>query len=227
MHYLWLCPICLGLAAWFIAVERSERFVEADVIKGAASLVFVLLGWLGSWRVSKNADPTYVRLIVSGLAIGAVADVILNLRYVFEGARGKLAFLAGILVFLAGHIAYLMAVARRCVALPVCVGLGVAATVALMWWILQRIEAAMAFKVFGVFYIGAITIMNCVAVGALIANPGAHALMFVAGAVLFLLSDIILILNTFGPQKRFTWRIANLMLYYVGQLLIALSLLLL
>lgn len=224
MQYLWLCPVCLVLAAIFIWVEKSERYVAADAIKGAASLVFVVLGLLSASLASDAADPAYVSLILVGLVIGAVADVVLNLRYVFEGSKGKAAFLAGILVFLAGHVAYLLAVARHCSMLPLFVGIGLVLTGALMMWIFGRIEAAPAFKIFGVFYIGAITVMNCVAIGALISNPSAHAAMFVCGALLFLLSDIILILNTFGPESRFTWRVSNLMLYYVGQLLIALSL---
>ncbi len=224
MQYLWLCPICLVLAVIFIFVEKAEKFIEADAIKGFASFTFVILGWLSSTRASASADPAYVWLIVAGLAVGAVADVILNMRHIFEGAKGKIAFLGGIVVFMIGHLLYLMAVARVCQMLWLFVAIGLVLTGALMMWILQHIEAAMAFKVFGVFYIGAIVIMNCVAMGALIANPSHHALMFVAGALLFLVSDIILILNTFGPTDRFTWRVSNLMLYYVGQLLIALSL---
>ena len=41
---------------------------------------------------------------------------------------------------------------------------------------------------------------------------------------LFLISDIVLILNTFGPETKTSLRITNIVLYYIGQLLIALSL---
>ena len=44
------------------------------------------------------------------------------------------------------------------------------------------------------------------------------------GALLFLVSDVVLILNTFGAESRRSLRITNIALYYVGQLLIALSL---
>lgn len=211
MQYLWICPVCLGLAAWFIMVERAERYVMADVIKGAASVCFVLLGILGMLRSGDASNIEYLVTICVGLVIGAVADVVLNLRYVFEGAKGRAAFLVGILVFLLGHVAYLVALLRRCAMPYLYMGIGLVLTGALMYWILQRIEAALAFKVFGVFYIGAITVMNCVAVGALLTQPSAHAAMFVAGALLFLASDVILILNTFGPTQRFTWRVSNLM----------------
>ena len=44
------------------------------------------------------------------------------------------------------------------------------------------------------------------------------------GAMFFLISDIVLILNTFGKNPKFRNRIINLSMYYIGQLLIAFSL---
>ncbi|MBQ9153803.1 MAG: hypothetical protein IJ130_08305 [Solobacterium sp.] len=55
--------------------------------------------------------------------------------------------------------------------------------------------------------------------------PSLFTGIFFAGALLFLISDIVLILNTFGPESRFSLRITNLTLYYIGQILIAVSLL--
>ena len=64
-----------------------------------------------------------------------------------------------------------------------------------------------------------------------VALKGAASLCFVIlgilgsrGAAFFLVSDIILILNTFGGDPQFKRRMLNLMLYYIGQILIALSL---
>lgn len=221
MHYLYLVPICLALAAVFIFVEKLEHYLVADVIKGVASAFFVLLGFLGT--LSGNA-PEVARLILLGLILGAVADVLLNLRYVYEGSKAQLAFLAGILVFLAGHLAYLGAVVPFCPALPFVLVVGVILTAVLMYWIFGRIEAKMVFKVFGVFYVGAIVMLNCVAGCVLAASPSFHWFVFLMGTLLFLISDVILIINNFGPKASFTLRVSNLMLYYVGQLLIALSL---
>jgi uncharacterized membrane protein YhhN len=82
----------------------------------------------------------------------------------------------------------------------------------------------MAFKVFGVIYIGAIVLLNCTALINLVTAPSTFTLIFSSGALLFLVSDIVLILNTFGSEKRFSLRITNLVLYYIGQIMIALSL---
>ena len=93
-----------------------------------------------------------------------------------------------------------------------------------MVWIFGRITAKTAFKVFGVVYIGAVVLLNTVGVGNLIDAPSAFTAVFAAGALLFLVSDVVLILNTFGKESRQSLRVVNIGLYYVGQLLIALSL---
>ena len=221
MSYLYLCPICLVIAAVFIAIEKMGMYLVADVIKGVASAFFVALGILSALMCN---DPEHARMVVVGLVLGMVADVLLNLRYVYEGSKAKVAFLTGILVFLGGHVCYIIACLRFCAWPVAATVLGVALAAALLWWIFANVEAQVAFKVFGVFYIGAITVLNCVVLMALIADPSQHWLMFFAGTLLFLVSDVILILNTFGPRQSFVMRVSNLMLYYVGQLLIALCL---
>ena len=213
-----LIPLCLCLAAVFLWQESKKNYVPAVILKGLASACFVVLGFL-----LKSSSRT-AELIVAGLLLGCVADVLLNLRYVFE-KKGQLIFLVGILVFLSGHVLYLIAILAGAKHWLPCVLAGTVLTALLMWWIFQRITAKKAFKIFGVVYIGAIMLLNCVAIGNLIAAPSAFTALFAAGAVLFLISDIVLILNTFGKETKQSLRVTNISLYYLGQLLIALSLL--
>ena len=212
-----LAAACLTLAAVFLYQEKEKKYVPAVVLKGLASLCFVILGLLLS------PGTHTAKLIVTGLVLGCIADVMLNLRFVFE-KKGKLIFLAGILVFLAGHIFYLAAALPLSESPIVCLIAGAVLTALLMRWIFRRITAQKAFKIFGVFYIGAIVLLNCVAIGNLIAVPSAFTALFAAGGVFFLVSDIVLILNTFGAETKQSLRVTNIALYYIGQLLIALSL---
>lgn len=221
LEYLYLFPICLGIAAVFIVVEKLEKYLVADVIKGVASAFFVVLGLLG---LRFTNDMSFARWVLAGLVLGMIADVLLNLRYVYEGTKSQLAFMSGILVFLLGHIAYIVACLPYCRVLPFAICVGIVLAAALLYWIFKHIEAKLAFKVFGVFYIGVICILNCIALTVLFSVPNGHWLLFFTGTLLFLVSDVILILNTFGPKKSFVMRVSNLMLYYVGQLLIAASL---
>ena len=214
-----LCFLCAVLAGVFLYVESRKRYVPAVILKGLASLCFVGIGLLCS-----PGTPA-AKLIVCGLVIGCIADVLLNLRMVFS-EKGQLIFLVGILVFLTGHILYLAAVMRTSSCLAVCIAAGIVLTALLMIWIFKRITAKTAFKVFGIVYIGAIMLLNCIAVGNLITDPSAFTAVFAAGAALFLISDIVLILNTFGGEFRQSLRNTNISLYYAGQILIAFSLLL-
>ncbi len=210
--------LCLCLAALFMWTEKKENYMGAAILKGLASLCFVFVG------VMAGNGGQLAKLIVTGLLLGCVADVLLNLRWVFP-KKGQLIFLVGILVFLGGHVVYLAAVLPMADNWAVCVVVGVVLTALLMKWIFSKITAKKAFKIFGVFYLGAIMLLNCVAVSNLMTAPSAFTGLFAAGALLFLISDIVLILNTFGPKSEFSLRVTNLSLYYIGQLLIAWSML--
>lgn len=218
-----LTILCLLVMSIFIYEEGKENFSLAVILKGCASLLFVLLGFVCS-KVYANTE--FCKLVRIGLILGFVADVLLNLRFVFK-KNGKIVFLVGILVFLSGHILYLCALIPTVnnVIIPLIAGIVLSAL--LLKWIFTKIEAQKAFKIFGVFYIGAIVIMNCFAVANLVQDfSNTRYIVFTIGALLFLASDIVLILNTFGKQTKTSLRITNLVLYYLGQILIAYSMML-
>ena len=220
---LYLFPVlCIAFLLVFMYLEWKKQYVPAVCLKGTASVCFVLFGVFCS---RSCPDSVFARQIITGLVLGMIADILLNLRYVFK-KNGQTIFLAGILVFLSGHIAYLAALVPSCPNLAACLIAGAVLTAAALYLIFKKITAKPAFKIFGVFYIGAIMIMTCVAAGRLIANPSAHAAVFLLGALSFLVSDIVLILNTFGKTTKQSLRVLNLSLYYLGQLLIGLSLML-
>ena len=212
-----LVILCAVLAGIFLKKESEKQYVTAVILKGLASLCFVIIGIM--------CDPgnQVSKLIAIGLIIGMIADVLLNLRMVFE-KKGQLIFLVGILVFLTGHIMYLAAVLPLCPSKLTCIIICLVLTTLLMIWIFGRITAKPAFKIFGVVYIGAIMLLNVVAIANVISAHSPFNAVFAAGAVLFLLSDIVLILNTFGSEFRQSLRNTNISLYYAGQLLIAFSL---
>lgn len=216
-HLAWLgilCQIC------FIIVEHKEQYRKAVTLKGCAAIVFCIIGFcfLGTAR-----NQSFARLICMGLCFGALGDVLLNLRFVFPKIGQKI-FLAGVAAFLTGHILYLAALIPLSETLVPCLIAGVIAAAALLTWIFKTLTVKLAFKIFGILYIGAIVLMTAVAIGNVITAPTTAAWMHAVGAVLFTLSDIVLIFNTFGPEQKFSMRITNLSVYYLGQLCIAFSL---
>lgn len=205
----------------FIKEEHDENWVRADLLKGTASLMFVLIGLMGFLKLPTSG---YFLFVYLGLVFGALGDLLLNLRYVYP-ANGQKIFLGGILVFLIGHIFYLVAQLPLCPKKLPAVLLGCVLTAVTLFLVFRVIEAKPAFKIFGVFYLGAIIILTVVSVWNFFTYPNVPTALFALGTILFTASDIILILNTFGGEQTYKRRIANLSLYYAGQLLIAFSLL--
>lgn len=215
-----LCILGAIIQGIFIMVEHKEKYVPAVCLKGSASIAFVIIGII-AFKVA--TDTSFAKLVLIGLIFGALGDILLNLRFVFEKAGQKI-FLIGIAAFLTGHILYLAALIPQCQSLALCIIIGALIAAAILAYIFKTMEVKKAFKIFGIFYLGAVIIMTSIAIGNLIAAPAAATWLYAIGAVLFTISDIVLIFNTFSGTTKFSLRITNLSLYYIGQLLIATSL---
>ena len=216
-----LVVIGFVLQILFIKVEHEEKYVLADVLKGSASLMFVIIGYLAYTRVNNPFN----KLFFYGLIFGMIGDILLNLRFVFK-KNGQKIFLAGILAFLIGHILYLLALLPQARApwLYYFAAAGALVAAGLLIYIFKTMDVKLAFKIFGVFYLGAVFIMSAIAIGIAIFIPNTRSLVYAIGAVLFTASDVVLIFNTFSGVTKFSMRITNLLLYYMGQILIAVSL---
>lgn len=216
----------------FIGVEHQEKYVPAVILKGSASVMFVLVGILAYTELlSKfnvvsyltDADESFGCKILAGLIFGLLGDVCLNLRFVFK-KNGQKIFLVGIFFFLVGHILYLVALVPRSENFLICAIIGAVLAAGLLIYFFKTMEVKLSFKIFGIVYLGAVIIMTTTAIGIMISTGFAGcAVMYAIGAVLFTASDIVLIFNTFSGVTKFPLRITNLSLYYLGQLLIGFS----
>ena len=215
-----LMLIGVVLQALFIKTEHEKKYVAADILKGLASLMFVLIGW----NAYQSVNNPFNRLFLIGLIFGMIGDILLNLRYVFE-KQGQKIFLAGILAFLIGHVMYLAALLdqARYAWVWYFIVAGALAAAGLLAYIFKTMEVKKAFKIFGVFYLGAVFIMTAIAIGIAVFLPLKRAFIYCIGAILFTASDVVLIFNTFSGVTKFSMRIMNLTLYYIGQVLIAVS----
>lgn len=213
---------CIIQAA-FICTEYAKRYLAALILKGLASLLFVTLGIA---CFSAASDAVFGWLVMAGLVFGMAGDVLLNLRKIAQKSGDKI-FSAGIAAFLIGHLLYSAALLSRgadalLVAVPLCALLSGVLTP----FVLRRIDVEGKLKMFGIVYVTVVLFMTSCAAGLLIIKPFDYGhLLFTAGAVLFTLSDVILIFDLFGRKKRRAMRAFNLSTYYAGQVLIALSLL--
>lgn len=218
-----LCVVGLLVDIWFIKTEYAGKMVNATVLKGAASLFFVLLGFV---CYAANT-ASFGKLIVIGLVLGLVGDVLLNLRNVFEGRKSMLVFALGILAFLSGHFLYIAALIRlKADIVAWAAVLTVIISVLAIPPLMRRITApSMGLKIFGyVYLVVVIAMFSCAAM--LLVKLGASALtvLFAVGALLFMVSDFIMIYYSFGKKIK-PLRAINLLSYYAGQLLIAITIL--
>jgi len=211
--------------AGFIMLEYRKRWLPALLTKGAASLLFLLIGILA---LRMAADPAYARLVLIGLLFGCIGDVCLNLRHLC-GSRAKLVFMIGIAACLIGHFCYIWAMTARMpdslfYALPACAIL----SVVVIRFVLRRIQVSGALRTFGIGYLVIVLFMACQAAALFILEPVSAAYrLFALGGLLFAASDVLLVLNQFGKRAYPAFRALNLSLYYAGQLCIAFTIVLL
>ncbi len=207
--------------AVFIMLEHKKKFLAALLCKSAASLAFVISGLLA---LKFSTLPLYARLVLFGLALGAIGDICLNLRFVVS-SRAKPIFLAGIAAFLLGHIAYLIALATRAPsALLYALPAAAVAAVLILRFVLARVDATGTIRIFGIVYLCIVILMAACALALFVLepqNPGGA--LFAVGGLLFAASDVLLILNQFGKCPYPAFRALNLSLYYLGQVCIALT----
>jgi len=224
MLYIWLALIILGvmLEIVFILKESEGRLGVATFFKGLASLMFVALGIFNYMEVvSYNIGIP----IIIGLILGIIGDVLLNLRFMLKKEASTIIFGIGITVFLAGHLMYIIALIAS------------SAEIIIMALVLTAILSAIAIptqlklltikskgiKTVGVIYYVVVIAMFCTAISFPIINGiSLFSCVFILGALLFLISDTLMIYYTFGKKTRFL-RVANLMLYYIAQVMIAMS----
>jgi uncharacterized membrane protein YhhN len=201
------CLIVFALGGLLVC-EAQERRLGAFWFKSGASLGFVVLGL----AMGALTHGTAARVLLLGLALAALGDVALALH-------GNRSFLVGLLFFLAGHVAYVVAFALLA---PVATWLSFAmvvpmvATTAAYVWLAPRLGSM---RVPVLAYMATITVM---VIGALAVSRagGQQAPRLLAGAVLFYLSDLSVARDRF-VKRQFVNRAWGLPAYYAAQILIA------
>jgi len=207
--------VCALALAGLLISERSSSTRGRYATKPLASLAFIVLAMA---RGALTAEG-YGLWIVLGLVLGAVGDVAL----MFPSDR---AFLGGLVAFLLGHLAYVLAfatvtpIAGWVTPGALAVVLGASLVLRWLWPHLDEMRVPV------IVYVIVITTM---AVGAVAAPTSARRLLddgqatlLTLGALLFFASDIAVARDKF-VAKGFANRAWGLPAYYGGQCLLAWS----
>ncbi len=205
--YVWVLLLALGVAAavdWR-AVASGKRDVEG-LAKPAYLVLLILLAWL------LRADTVdYGRFLLAGLVLSLIGDVLL-----LESSTRR--FLGGLSAFLAAHLCYLAAFRRVPGDGPAWVpmlalAVGALVVIGMRVWPIVRRETREGWPVLGYAVV--------VATMAVLAWATGHVVLGL-GATLFAVSDALI---GYGRYERELphGRLAVMVTYHVGQLLIVLG----
>ena len=194
------------LVGALLYVVRGKRHRLEWVIKPLAALTFI-----GAGVASGATSTTWGTIMLVGLVLAAGGDVLLI-------PKGKRTFLAGLVSFLLGHVAYAIAFGVRGLDL---LWTGVAAVVVVaigipvLRWLWPHVDGPMRGPVAA--YVLVITAMVAVAAGTVGAHGDPRILI---GAFGFYLSDLAVARDKF-VAPGFSNRAWGLPLYFFSQLLLA------
>ncbi len=210
----------------FAHTECQKDYKSALAIKSMASFSFLAVGITA---VCFAKDITISSLILVGLILGALGDVLLNIRFVVKNNSQKV-FLLGTISFLLGHIFYIASLLVYAYnndpeSLYGAVINAVLITFIVGLLICTQLKVKKQLKIFGIIYVLIVSLFMCNAIYNLIVVKSLFSLLTSIGAVLFFASDVTLIFNSFGPKPKIRLRWTNLLLYFVGQILIGFAIL--
>ena len=213
--------ICAVAVGFLLVGEYCKHKLLRAIAKTIASLAFVLGAGMSRAFQDPSCDPVgwddYSHTILIGLVLGMVGDIALL-------GKSSRAFLVGLVAFLLGHIAYVVAFAQLAppdtwlhpyAIAPVAVG---GTALYLLWPRLGEMRVPVI-----VYVITIVTMMAAaIAVARVTALPDQVRALVVIGAGLFFASDLAVARDKFVGAS-FTNRAWGLPTYYAGQLLIAWS----
>ena len=221
MTFTAIIAIGFAIDIAFIITDYMKKYIPAVILKTLASLVFVYLGV----RCGMTAGGgTYAHLIITGLALGCAGDFFLNLRFV-SSKYDELCLKTGTAFFFAGHAVYIAATATAgssvyIAALP----LSLVLCLTIITILLRKIEVKKELKPLGIIYFIIMISTFSFAAGLLIMTGATEfTALLAAGAFIFMISDILYILTQFGKIRRSWYNAANLITYYIAQIMIAMT----
>ncbi|MGN1201262.1 MAG: lysoplasmalogenase family protein [Candidatus Caccovivens sp.] len=215
---------CL-LFCWF---RTKTANVYSLVLKTMSSICFILCA---VFAVKTVGSSSVNLLIVTGLVMGLIGDILLDLKIMYP-QDDRQYFVAGTTSFAIGHLFYFMAVCLYTNAvLPANLGWNILASVgvAILLTLAIILPSGKLGLNFGkniymvVMYSFVLTFMMSISVAVAIFNPTFW--IFAVGMILFFASDLVLSLQYFGGKSAKVWVWVNHILYYMAQIMLAVSIL--
>lgn len=227
--------VALALVSLFIVVRIKKGGVDGIVTKALASFGFVALGlFLMATKAGQNDFSRYSSIVIlCGLVCGLIGDVLLDLKVVYPFHEDKyLTF--GMLSFLFGHLFFIgsMSVifagnATKAITFPIIFIVVISAIFAVgIWFVTSRYMHLDYGKhaLLSTIYAGVLLFTTVFSIYLAFSTMLTSLFIMAVGFVLFLASDLVLSLQYFGGKQSVkSLIILNHSLYYLAQILIAVS----
>lgn len=210
---------CAVLVLLLVLAERKDDVRGRFRWKPMASAAFLLVPLAGG-GLADGVDERLAMWIIVGLVLGAIGDVAL----MFESERG---FLAGLVAFLLGHVAYVIGLARVVApghwldgTMAILAPATIVLALGILAWLWRRLGPM---RIPVIVYVGVITTMAIGGLAASVVADDAHAIprarhLLTAGAIAFFASDLAVAREKFIGRDPWN-RTLGLPVYYGAQLL--------
>ena len=227
--------VALALVSLFIVVRIKKGGVDGIVTKALASFGFVALGlFLMATKAGQNDFSRYSSIVIlCGLVCGLIGDVLLDLKVVYPFHEDKyLTF--GMLSFLFGHLFFIGSMgvifagnATKTITFPIIFIVIMSAVFAVgIWFVTSRYMHLDYGKhaLLSTIYAGVLLFTTVFSIYLAFSTMLTSLFIMAVGFVLFLASDLVLSLQYFGGKQSVkSLIILNHSLYYLAQILIAVS----
>lgn len=237
VYILLLVSGCI-LQLSFITCDSHGYMRSSLLLKSLAALCFVGMGAIAFIGIQDRyaGIPAYPILICCGLAAGAIGDIGLGLRHTLKkrSLPYHISYLVGIVCFLGGHICYLLAAVIGLNLWYVYVLSAIICALIFLRFFFKVLTMTKIYKIVGTVYVCVLfsfvlcavgTVVHCALSGMILDRaPGLAFFIFAISSIVFTVSDVLTVLNSFGAKKHPTMRLFSLSLYYAAQVGIATSL---
>jgi hypothetical protein len=223
--YLIILLGAVALTLFLIARDRNGS-VKALLLKTATSFLFISVAFASFMVNSGQGVATFFALIMMGLTCGLIGDIVLDLKIMYKESSSLYQH-GGMVAFLIGHLFYLAALiiyfGFNWTPLVIAVVLAILITL-VSKFILKFNFAEHTVDTYAyTFFLSYMMTQACYA--AITRDFTACTVLLAAGSILFLLSDLILVMTYYDNKDSRPFIAANHILYYAAQFTIALSVL--
>jgi len=215
----------IALTLFLIARDRKGS-VKALLFKTLTSFLFIAVAFASFMVNLGQGVATFAMLIIMGLVCGLIGDILLDLKIMYKESSSLYQH-GGMVSFLVGHLFYLAALIIYFGFnwMPLVFALVLAVIIAAVSkFILKFNFAEHSINTYAYSFILSY-MMTQACYAAITQGYTACTVLLAAGAILFLLSDLVLVMTYYDGKDSRPFIAVNHILYYAAQFTIALSIL--